>query len=94
MQQAGFLIDFEHGAVGSEACLQTHGDARCKLAAKIGGAVEDYLRAILASEGADPVSEDARVVCGQAVVLAAQHLVGAVGDQSIRCSIVGIRGFP
>ena len=63
MQQAGFLVHLEYRAVGGKTRLQAHGDARSELAAKVGGAVEDYLGAMLTRETADPVGEDARVVC-------------------------------
>ena len=59
MQQAGFLVHLEYRAVGGKARLQAHGDARRELAAKVGGAVENHLGAILTREGADPVGEDA-----------------------------------
>ena len=59
MQRACFLVHLEHRAIGGEARLQAHGDARRKLAAKVGGAVENRLGAVLAREGANPVGEDA-----------------------------------
>ena len=40
------------------------------------------------------MGEDARVVCGQAVVPATQHPVGTTGDQSVCRCVTGAQGFP